>query len=198
MVLQPFNSAATFTASALLLVIISLPISILSLSKSTLHLLFLLSPKTPLPVSLLICCPCLCVGCTPAPPLILPHRSISDLPSHSCVSVTVFSIPFFLFSLCLPLFPSFLPFTPCQQLVHSNCRHQHVNDTLSLAHLSMLQYISYLLSAGVDVLWLDGGHHLLKGRTHCQKVCSLQAPWLHQIEGKSLSVIPATHLLIVS
>lgn len=77
------------------------------------------------------------------------HFFFSDLPPHQHFCHAI--------SLCVP--------TPFQH-VHSNYVHEDMNDTLSLGYLSMLQYISLSLSAGVDVSWLNGGHHLLQGRTH--------------------------------
>lgn len=82
-------------------------------------------------------------------------------------------LPVTFFQTCLhtiisvTLFPSLSHYfsTPFQH-VHSNYVHEDMNDTLSLGYLSMLQYISLSLSAGVDVSWLNGGHHLLQGRTH--------------------------------
>lgn len=106
----PNPTSAPHCAAAIPLVITHLLISISFLSKSTLHFLPILSPMS--------LCLSLFSSVGPASVFVvfllllshspLSHHSISDLPSHSSVSVSVYSTPSFLFF--LPLCPIIFQF----------------------------------------------------------------------------------------
>lgn len=90
----------------------------------------------------------------PLPLIPLSHHSISVLPTNISVSISVYSIPH---TFSLPSCPTIFQF-PAFYTVSADCTFKlqalQYHDTMSLAHLSMLQYISFSLSLQV---WMSCG-----------------------------------------